>query len=133
VSEANIEQLKRGYELLATGDLGELAAMVDPEFELTPSLAGASEQKVYRGPEGLRQYVLDLGDAWERFDQVPERFIDCGDDRILVITRVEAVGKRSGIVIKRQMALLWTIRDGKAVRGVGFLDAEEALAAVAQS
>jgi ketosteroid isomerase-like protein len=126
MSRENVETVERGYRLLAVGDFEGIAPLLDPDFELRPVLAGASEGAVYRGVEGLRQYVSDMAQSWERFDQVPERFIDSGDD-VMVVARVEAKGRGSGIELSQRMAAHWTFRNGRVLRVVGHMDVAGAL------
>ena len=47
---------------------------------------------------------------------------------ISVVTR-HARGRASGVGVERPFALLWTLREGKVVRVVWFLDRTEALEA----
>jgi ketosteroid isomerase-like protein len=129
MSQENIEAVERGYRLLAVGDVEGIAPMLDPHFELRPVLAGATEGAVYRGVDGLRQYVSDMAQTWERFDQIPERFIDSGDE-VIVVVRVETKGRGSGIELSQRTAVHFTFRNGKLLRGVGYTDVTSALEAV---
>jgi ketosteroid isomerase-like protein len=67
-------------------------------------------------------------EAFEQVRQVPERFIDCGD-QVLVFVRSEARARSSVPDIDEQWAHLLTVRDGKAVRLQQFRDRDEALEA----
>ena len=58
-----------------------------------------------------------------------ERFIDAGEEEVLVIGTLRGVGQGSGIDVERRQGYLWTIRDGKAVRFQWFNDPSEALEA----
>ena len=132
MSRENVETVRRGYELLAAGDVEGMVALVDPDFELRPVVAGAMEDAVYRGPEGVRQYAKDIAETWERFEQVPQRFIERGDD-VLVTLHIDARGKGSGVELSMEAAVLFTFRDGKVLRGIGFTDVGKALEAVGVS
>ena len=71
-------------------------------------------------------------DAFEHVRQVPERFIDYGD-QVLVFIRSEARGRSAGLDINEQWAHLVTMRDGKAGRLQQFRDRDEALEAAGLS
>ena len=129
MSQKNVDTLRRGYELLAKGDVDGMAPLIAPEFELRPVLARAAEDAVYRGLDGLRQYVADMADTWERFDQHIERFVDRGED-VVAIMRIDAQGRGSGVEVSQRAAVHFTFRAGKAVRGIGYTDPDEALEAV---
>jgi ketosteroid isomerase-like protein len=58
----------------------------------------------------------------------PERFIDAGD-RVVVVARLSARGKASDVSLERHDGMVWTVRDGKAVRLDYFNNPTEALEA----
>ena len=45
----------------------------------------------------------------------PLRWIDAGD-QVVFVFELTAKGKGSGVEVKRRDAMIWTIRDGNAVR-----------------
>ncbi len=132
MSQENVEIVRHGYRLLAAGDVDGLTELIHPEFELRPVVAGASDDAVYRGRAGVRQYVLDVADTWDRFQQIPQRFLSRGED-VVVILDLNARGKGSGIELSQEVAVVWTFKDGKPWRGVGYLDPADALEAVGLS
>ncbi len=67
-------------------------------------------------------------DAFEQVRQVPERFIDCGD-QVVVFVRTEARARTAGLELDEQWAHLVTVRDGKSVRLQQFRNRDEALEA----
>ena len=63
-----------------------------------------------------------------------ERFIDAGDDHVLVFSREGGRGKGSGAEVQTHLtAHLWTLKDGKAVRMHSYWERAEALEAVGLS
>jgi ketosteroid isomerase-like protein len=46
----------------------------------------------------------------------PEEFIDADDDHVILVLRLKATGRGSGVNVERQDAMVFTVRDGKAVR-----------------
>ncbi len=69
----------------------------------------------YRGAEGVARWMQDWGQAWGDFSAVPEEFLAAGD-QVVAVVRLRATGKGSGVVVERQDGLVWTMRDGKAIR-----------------
>jgi ketosteroid isomerase-like protein len=67
-------------------------------------------------------------EVFEHARQVPERFIDCGD-QLVVFVRTEARARTTGVELKSERAHLHTFRDGKAVRVQQFGERAEALEA----
>lgn len=130
MSEQDVEMIRRCFELIAAGDADSLGDLIPEDAELRSAVAGGATGVVYRGARGARQYFADLAEAWERFDQTPEQFVDLGDDGVLVIFRIDARAKTSGIQLTERMAAHYTLKDGKPWRGVGYQDVEEARRAV---
>ena len=69
----------------------------------------------YRGHEGYEQWVSDWAAAWDKFSIEPEAYIDAGE-RVVLVIRMTATGRGSGLELNRQDALVYTIRDAKVVR-----------------
>jgi len=130
VSVDNVALARRAFQLLAAGDVDALAELLHEDGELHSATAGALTGAVYCGVAGVRQYVADLTEVWERFDQVPEEFIDLADGAVLVIVRLNALGRTSGVEVNQRGAAHITFKDGKVWRVVGYSSVEEARFAV---
>jgi ketosteroid isomerase-like protein len=56
------------------------------------------------------------------------------DDRVVVIGRLIGTGKESGVEVEQPDARIWTVRDGRIVRGeLNYTDRREALEAAGRS
>jgi uncharacterized protein len=130
VSDANVQIVRRVYDALANpGE--DVIALWDPdvEFDVSRDIWGAvMGGGHYRGVEGVRAWMLDLYAAWEQMDIDLEELIEAGDDVVAVI-RVAGRGRVSGIEMEYRPAGVWTIRDGRIVRVVWFVDRDDALEA----
>jgi uncharacterized protein len=130
VSDANVQIVRRVYDALANAG-EDVTALWDPdvEFDVSRDIWGAvMGGGHYRGVEGVRAWMLDLYAAWEQMDIDLEELIEAGDDVVAVI-RVAGRGRVSGIEMEYRPAGVWTIRDGRIVRVVWFVDRDEALEA----
>jgi ketosteroid isomerase-like protein len=58
-----------------------------------------------------------------------EECIDAGDDRVFTSSRFTGRGRTSGVPADWHLAVIFTIRDGKVVRGEEYFDRDEALEA----
>ena len=74
-------------------------SFADPEIEWV-SEASVPEPQTYHGIDGVMEFFDGILDAFEYARQVPERFIDCGD-QVLAFVRTEARGRTTGIEFKR--------------------------------
>ncbi len=125
MSEENVELVRESYVTpgaLFTSWSERMAPKV--EFDFT---AAYPDRPVMRGIEELRRFREEGPWAELRFD--PERFVDVDDERVLVLVRVHAEGKGSGVPVELRNAHEYTIRDGMLVRFKVYGDRAEALEA----
>ena len=97
MAEEHIETIRRGIEAFNRRDIETMLEMVAPEVEWRPpaQLPGAG---VYHGPDGVRQSVADLLEAFGDLRAEPERFIDAGD-RVIGLYWWRGRGSASGISV----------------------------------
>src|SRR5215210_5946280 len=113
MSQGNLEIIRRGYEDFArTGDFD--SSVFDPEVEIDNSNA-MLDAAVYRGPQGLREYLAQLRDMWKQVRIEPQEFIPVGEDQVIVPIRRTTVG-RDEIETDARAASVFTLRDGKVTR-----------------
>src|SRR5215213_8334999 len=103
MSQQNVEFVKGLFAASSVMDkeallsaLPELIAQTcDPEIEWheDPERADAG---VYRGHDGVRKSWERWLDQWDKYGAEAERFIDRGDD-VLVVAREHGRGARSGV------------------------------------
>ena len=111
----NTEIVRRVFEAFSRRDLGTLIALADPELVFQPATARvAGRAEPYRGHEGLRAYLADVGRVWQELRSEPEEFVEVGD-RVACTGRVYAWGV--GRVIDAPAGWVWRLRDGRIVEG----------------
>ena len=124
----NVEIIRCGYEEFTAGRLAEyLETVAIPEFELDTSQWGPVAY-TYRGCDGFRTFLSALDRLWEVFEIQPERFLEA-EERVLVLIRVRAKGRESGVEVTAHYANVWTFREGRVTRAEWFQDPDEALTA----
>jgi hypothetical protein len=128
VSQQNVEIVRRAYEAFNRGDLDASVADLTPDSQYIASGAIPGAAGVYRGPEGFKRFISWL---WDEFDdaRVEVHELIEADDQVLASVTNRGRGKQSGAEASWSVWQLWTLRDGKLVRGEGFTSREEALAA----
>src|SRR5256885_6486648 len=122
MSQGNVEMVKgflaAGAEMDKQTLLAALPQVIaqtcDPEIEWyeDPQRADA---RVYRGHGGVRESFERWLDQWDEYGTEAERFVDCGDD-VLVIAREHGRGARSGATVSARIFVVVTFRDGKVLR-----------------
>lgn len=128
MSQENVELARRLYEAFAGGDLERVLALLDSAIEVRPDPETMMGEDSYRGHEGFLKYAQRWLESWDEYRLIPEKFIDAGDN-VVVIYRAVGRGKGSGIEVDMRLGHLWTIRDGKAVRLEIFSKPDEGLEA----
>ncbi len=127
------ELVRRALEL-TTGppDLPdeELADLFAPDVVLDLT-ARVFNPKVYEGYDGLREFRADALEIWESLIISPAEIVEEGN-RVLVITRVQSLGRASGVPMEAEGAGIWTVADGRLThyRLLGLVSRDEALAAL---
>jgi ketosteroid isomerase-like protein len=87
---------------------------------------------VYRGHEGVRQYVADLGDAWDVFSVEIRDSIAAGQV-VLAVGCLRYRGKGSGVEAESPAGYVIKFRSGKVVRLNALRDPERAFEMVGET
>ena len=112
MSSENVEIARRIYEGWSRGDFSNADYFdEDIDFDMVDWPAAARSRGVAAMAETWR---TSLG-AWENFRSTPTEFVDCGQ-RALVLNRVQARGRESGVEVSADTAAVLTFEAGKVVR-----------------
>jgi ketosteroid isomerase-like protein len=109
------------------GDVEALLGRASEDFEWHPLLVESVEGRIFRGHDGFREFLREWTSTWETWDLEAEEIRDLGE-QVLVLTRVHAKGRGSGIVLDQSAAHLFEFRDGLLCRAQTFFDRDEASA-----
>jgi hypothetical protein len=120
MSEQNVALIRAGD---IPGVVGRMSPdMVWNEAENFPYADG----NPYRGPEVILGGVFGrLGAEWDGFAALPEEFLDAGDT-VVVLGRYRGTCKATGRGMDAQLAHVWRVADGKAVRFQQYTDTLQA-------
>ena len=136
MSRENVELVERSYRLLAELREAKPGALehafrecFDEGLEVRIPDAYPEGAQVFRGRAGLKRWVDSTREVWDEWRFEPERFVDAGD-QVVVLVRVVARGGSSGVSLDRETAHLWTLQEGRVTRCEVYLDRSEALEAV---
>ena len=128
MSRELVESLRRGYEAFLAGDLDVVVDLLDPGIEFR-NPDNAIEPGIRHGPEGFRQALTRVIEAFDYESVEVDELIDRGDV-IVIIVHLRGRGKGSGAPIDQRFGHVWRIRDGRAIAFEWFTDPREALEAV---
>jgi ketosteroid isomerase-like protein len=131
VSEQNLDVARRAFEAFADRDLTALVANMAGDVEFLPVTANiATGGMPYRGHDGIRQYLEDVGRLWQELRVFPEEIRALSDSVVVALGRIHARG--GGMILDRPTGWVWVMRDGKIVSGRVCATHEEALDAAAE-
>ncbi len=106
-------------------DIEAVAELVDPEVEFV-SLIASVGGRVYHGVAGVRDWFDDINEAWSEVSRTLEEVVDAGD-RLVVLYRLQSVGRESGVELDTPIGAVWEFKDGKVLRVETYGDPGEAL------
>jgi len=131
MSQENAELIRAIYDAFAAGDIPGVIGRMSPdmvwnEAENFPYADG----NPYCGPDSILSGVFGrLGAEWEGFAAVPEEFLDAGET-VVVLGRYRGTCKATGRAMDAQLAHVWRVADGKAVRFQQYTDTLQAARAM---
>jgi ketosteroid isomerase-like protein len=112
---SNADIVRRLFAAFSRRDVPSVLELCDPDVVFVPPtgrLAGREEP--YRGHDGLRAYLADVGRLWQELRSEPDEYVEL-DDTVLCTGRVYAWGV--GRVIDAPAGWVWRLRDGLVVEG----------------
>ena len=127
MASANVELVRSIFAAWERGDYSS-AEWAHPEVEFVT--ADGPDPGHWKGA-GVAAAARDFLGTWEDYCIEPEEYREIDDRRILVLVRVSASGKTSGLdlgQLRTRGAWLFHVRDGKVTRFVRYFDREGALA-----
>jgi ketosteroid isomerase-like protein len=123
--ESNLDIVRRSVRAVIDKDWPQALAALDSGVRWD----NRRPSGVYTGKSGVQEALERWSEAWEDRAVKAEEFIDRGD-QIVVVMREFVKSSRSAVTLDRQVAEVWTLRDGLVVRIQGYRNRSEALAAV---
>jgi ketosteroid isomerase-like protein len=130
MSRENVELIRRGVEALNARDLEEhYIESFDPEVEWRTA-AEDPDAATHRGLQAYKRYLEQWLESFDDLHADVQEYIDVDDDRVFTWIRYTGRGREGGVPADWYLAIIFTLRDGKVVRGEEYFDRNEALVAV---
>jgi len=120
-------------EAFNAGGIEGILPLIHPDFEATTPPELASEPDTYRGPEGIRRWFDSFDEVMEEIRWDAHSFREVGTDRVLVEFTLRARGKSTGLDFGQEAVMVWSLRDGMAIRLDLYPTLEQAMAALEQA
>jgi ketosteroid isomerase-like protein len=124
----NAQWVQEAFERWNAGDRTAPLERIDPDVEIHSVIGGALQSEPYRGHEGVRAWLAGVDENFETWELITDQWHERGET-LVVLGRIHARGRGSGIELDQPIAWVADFRDGLLIRLRTFLDHEEALRA----
>ena len=133
MSQENVELVRQGTARWRADDhdalLDFLISNAAPDIELHSRFGGFSGEP-YRGHDGVRAWVADIQENFERFEPWLDEARAVGDDRVVASGGISFRARESGVDMAERMGWVYEFRDGLVRRMMFYASWSEALEAV---
>jgi ketosteroid isomerase-like protein len=128
MSQQNVEIIHRAYLRVLAGERGPVPGLFHPDAEYR-TLPTDPDAAVHRGIDEIARHFRDWGEAFSDLRSEPIEIKGNGDS-VFVWVRLTGQGTLSRLPVESEYAGVWTLREGKVIRVVEYVDRVEALKAV---
>jgi ketosteroid isomerase-like protein len=129
MSQENVELVRDAAVAFNRRDLDAWSEYIADDIDYRAVEGAPDDHGPIHGKDALSVYLQDWLDTFDEFKSEPIELIEAGDDKVVAVTRISGRAKLSGVETDLTYAALYTIRDGKIVRGREFWTRDEALEA----
>jgi ketosteroid isomerase-like protein len=133
MSQQNLELVRQAYACWSAGDYDSLLDFFlttsAPDVELY-SRFGELAGEPYRGHDGVRAWLAEIQESFERFEPWLEEAREAGSDRVVALGGISFRARESGVDMDERMGWVQEFRDGRLCRMMFYGSPGEALEAV---
>lgn len=130
-SRHNLEIHARGVQAVNARELSDelFEQLCTPDFHLQNTSTAVTD-KTYRGAAGVREWIDDFFDAFDRDARHQiEEVIAATDDLVVAVVSIAGVGARSGAPLVLRWVNVTRFEGDRMASATGYLSRHEALAA----
>jgi ketosteroid isomerase-like protein len=129
VSAEQEERIRAGVAAFSRGDVEAMLENHAPDVEYRTAITTV-EGGIYRGHEGVRQWLAELSEVVEDLDGHVDEIHEIDENRYLAAGRFRGRGKESGAQFDMEMAWVYRFREGQLIRYEAYFDRAEALSSL---
>jgi ketosteroid isomerase-like protein len=130
MSRENVDRFVEATEAFNRGDVEAWLEQYDTQVVFEPQVAAI--EGAYVGHDGIRAFMITIGDLYESFQVSLQDVRDLGD-RVLALGTATAVGRGSGLGQEAPLAIVASFRAGRITHFKDYGNADQALEAVGLS
>ena len=124
MTENNIAVVERVYDAFGKREYDVVLAFFDTDFEWNAAdNSPLADQSPYHGVDAVRAGVFDrIAAGFEKLIVIPDEIFEADGGRVVVLGYYLGVLHGKTDEFRAQVAHIWTIRDGKAVKFQQYVD-----------
>lgn len=113
--------IKALYAGFASGDMPAILCNMAPDIAWTEA-EGYPYAGTFHGPQAIVDGLfIRLATEWDGYQAVPDRYVSEGDE-VIALGHYKGTYKATGKAFHAPFAHAWTLRDGRIVRFVQYVD-----------
>jgi ketosteroid isomerase-like protein len=116
MSQENVKLTNRAWDAWFRGDPGALAETWDPEIVWDVSHFRDWPEHAYVGIENSRRFAAEWLGLWDDYEVGVDETLAAPDGRVVSLFWQRGKGRRSGLEVRFDAAMIFTFRDGKMIR-----------------
>jgi ketosteroid isomerase-like protein len=132
MSQEDVEVVRSLFAAWGSGGLEATAEFWHPQVDWRAAEGALDDVGEIRGQEAMRAYVQDWLEDFDDLTFELEEVIDAGQD-VVTVQWIRGRAKGSGVATELRFAVVYTISDGRIVRGREYWTKDEALEAASRS
>jgi uncharacterized protein len=132
MSQENMKVVQAVFDAWGRGGPEAAAELFDPRIDWRAAEGALDDAGPISGLDAMRAYLQDWLDDFDELSLEPDELIDAGE-QVVAVQRMRGRARASGIETEIRFAVVYTVRDGKIVRGREYWERAQALEAVGLS
>lgn len=129
MSREDVEVVRASFDAFAQRGLDGYVEFLHPDIDWRAIEGAPDDVGEMQGHEAMRRYVGEWVEMFEGLSLVARVLRDLGEGRVLAQQEAAGRAKLSGAETRLQYSVVYTVRDGRIVRGREYATVREALVA----
>jgi ketosteroid isomerase-like protein len=110
MAKDNVDVVQHAWDAFARGDIDAVVEAIAPTAE-TRVPESVPWGGTYIGPDGFRDFIYKLGQAFDQFKATPDKVLGADDNHVIVVAKTKGRAK-GGVTIEGSIVWVYQLRDG---------------------
>jgi ketosteroid isomerase-like protein len=128
MAKDNVDVVQHAWDSFSRGDIEGAVEVIAPSAETRVS-ESVPWGGTYVGPDGFRDFLYKLNQAFDTFKATPEKVLGADDNHVIVVAKTKGKVKGGGTV-EGTNVWIYQLRDGLIADAEGWGDTAQVLQAL---